>query len=899
MGKLTICIRLAAALLLYAIPFTLYAETGSSLSTELTPHQSDPHFASGSSTPPSKWHPEDTDLRILEINAGGYRFDDVIAAYQFQNTTLLPLGHLSSILDLAITVDQEGASGFFFAEENSFHLDITRNEVTIRARSSNYPVELVQPIVDDIYVDSNLLMQWLDITFNVDLYASRLTISSSQPLPFQLRMEREQRSSKISHHDSRNTPKFTRINDPYLYADVPFIDQTISIGQRFSDNGDETTVRSTTYATGDLLQHEASAYISANDQEGVDIFRLTLGRSDPDGQLLGPMGATQYQFGHVLEPRVALINTASNTEYGVTVSSHPLGLPMEFERHRFTGVLLPGWEVELYRNNALLGYQPDAADGQYDFQDVPLLFGSNHFRLVFYGPKGEVREESMLFQLSNQLTPTGEHYYRLSAISDENDNHRSTLQYNYGLRSNLTAHLNHLSIPLLDASGNYIRHDYLKAGFTGYMDAVLASLYAIDDSASGNAVELGLQTRVGGVAIALHDTAFNRFYSEEYPVVLPEMKRESQITLNSAIPPSFLPRIPILLDIKRKEYVTGDELVETTNQISMSTHGFAITNYLHHQKLSSLDATANGHLNLSTQFGQSRIRGTLGYTIKPEQRFDNIDLHLTPGRSGNYQFGYGINHSLSQDMTSISARATRLSRGYGLSFGGSYNTNHDLNLDLNFSIGIGYEPRHKQFINDARTIANQGSISARFFIDSNQDGLFNNGDQPLRNIGLRINNGSRMERSNEDGILFISGLPSHRPTNITIDPSTLTDPTWKSTLDGIEIVPRPGHASQVDFPVTFTGEIDGTVYLLRNGRKVGVGNVTVELVDGGGNIVSTTKTAFDGFYILTHAPLGVSTVRISADQLEELDLQQPHDEVITIYADNPFINGIDFDLNPI
>jgi hypothetical protein len=125
----------------------------------------------------------------------------------------------------------------------------------------------------------------------------------------------------------------------------------------------------------------------------------------------------------------------------------------------------------------------------------------------------------------------------------------------------------------------------------------------------------------------------------------------------------------------------------------------------------------------------------------------------------------------------------------------------------------------------------------------------------------------------------------------------MTDPLWTTALDGVRIVPRPGHAIQLDFPVFMSGEADGTVYLNKNGKLVGVGRVTVELVDSIGQVIGTTETSYDGFYVMSNIPIGQHWLRISKKQLTELNLNIPNDESFEITADEPYINGIDFTLN--
>lgn len=839
------------------------------------------------------WIPKDSDLRILEIRVETYSFDEVIGAYQYKDIILIPLNAFVSILDIAIDVKTNFAKGFIIKEKNTFALDTLRNEVILKGIAKPYNGELVKVLDNDIFVESNLLSDWLDMKLNVDLFSSRVVVKSETKLPFLARIDREKRMIQALSRINKIEEEYPRHHETYKNYNPPFIDQTFRLAHRVSDAGDVTTFNSTTYATADLFQHESTWYLTLDDQNDVDDFRVTFGRTDPEGGLLDPINAKEYKFGHVTEPRVGLINSTGNLNYGVTVSNHPIGQQTEYDRHRFIGELLPGWEVELYQNNALIGYQQKAVNGQYDFKDVPLLFGNNHFRLAFYGPKGEIKEETKNFQLTHALTQQGKHYYRLSTITDDDGELRTVAQLDYGINKNISSTFDAVSIPL-NESGTIVQHNYLGAGLIGYWDALLASTTFISDSENGSALEIDLQTRIDETVISINDIHLNQFFSEEFLPSTTEVTRRSSLDINTAIPPSFLPRIPVTFGFKRDKYVTGDELLEITNQLSMSVHGTAITNQLTHQKATNQQATSNGNLQISTNIDNIRLRSTIGYTLKPINELSNIALTLDPGQYKDYRFSFGVNQSIQQDLTEISATANKLSGEYGLSFGVRYDSNSELNLDVTFSMGFGYEPRRESWHQASSNLANQGSVSARFFLDSNKDGIFNDGDTPVEDIGVRVNSGYNKERSDKDGILFLTGLPAHDPANIIIASGTLSDPLWTPALDGVRIVPRPGHAIEIDFPIFTTGEIDGTVELVKNGRHIGVGSVTVELVDQKGHVISTTETAYDGFYILSHIPMGDYRVRISKTQLDKLDLISPKDERITINGDEPFINGIDF-----
>ncbi|MDH5387686.1 MAG: hypothetical protein OEY06_04450 [Gammaproteobacteria bacterium] len=843
------------------------------------------------------WIPKDSDLRILEIRVETYVFEDVIGAYQYKDMIMIPLGAFSSITDIAIEVKADFAEGFIIKEANTFALDTLRNEVILNGIAKQYQAERVKILNNDIFVESSLLSEWLNMELDVDLFSSRMIVRSDAKLPFLARIDREKRMEKALSRINLVEQQYPRHHESYKDYTLPFVDQSLRLAQRFSDEGNVTTFNSTTYATADLLQHESTWFLTMDDQEGVRDFRVTFGRTDPDGGLLGPIDAKEYKFGHITEPRIGLINSASDLNYGVYASSNPIGQQTEYDRHRFVGELLPGWEVELYQNNALIGYQKTAINGQYDFKDVPLLFGNNHFRLAFYGPKGEIEEETKNFQLSHALTQQGQHYYKASTITDDDGEQRTVAQFDYGVNKNISSTFNLVSIPL-NESNTIVQHDYLGTGLIGYWDALLASANIITDSASGSAAEIDLQTRVYETVIGFKDIHLNHFFSEEFIPSATEITRRTEIDINTAIPPSFIPRIPVTFSIKRDLYINGDELFEITNQLSVSTHGVAFTNQLTNQQISSQKTTRSGNLQISTNINNVRLRGTIGYALKPVNELSNIALTLDPGQYKDHRFSFGINRAIQQNLTEISVTATKLSGNYGLSYGVRYNSDDELNIDVNFSVGFGYEPRRKNWHQNSGSLANQGSVSARFFVDSNKDGIFNEGDSPIEDIGVRVNSGYNKERSDKDGILFLTGLPAHDPANIIIASGTLSDPLWTPALDGVRVVPRPGHAIEIDYPVFTTGEIDGTVELVKAGRQFGVGNVTVELVDQNNRVISTTETAYDGFYILSHIPMGGYSVRISKQQLDKLGLVSANEEKISINGDEPFINGIDFILRP-
>jgi len=517
--------------------------------------------------------------------------------------------------------------------------------------------------------------------------------------------------------------------------------------------------------------------------------------------------------------------------------------------------------------------------------------------LVFYGPQGQVREQEQTFELGQSLTQKGKHHYRVLASDNEEGGNRATGQYDIGLSDQISASFIGASIPLNLSTTTVEQHNYVQAGLRGYWESLFATVDLIDDIDGGEAVNIDLQTGFGNTVLKLNYTVMNNFFSEEYQPTAQEFKSNTELRFDTTIPPSFLPRIPFSLELKMSDFVFGNDRNELINILSLQTYGLSLSNQLTYVQNSDAQNQFTGTFGMSSYINRYSLRGTVNYVFQPINEIANVDLTLRPPLYKQYQFTYGLNHSLIADLTEVSASASKAIGKYNLSLGARYNTDDVISLDVRFSIGIGREPRLKKWDTDALAIAGRGSVSARVFLDNNQDGLFNEGDEPIENVGFNINGGYQKVKTDKNGIAFITGIPEHKPVNLAIKQSTLEDPLWTAAIDGMRIVPRPGQAMQLDFPIFTSGEVDGTVYLVKGDKAVPAGRVEVEVINQQGRVVRSATTEYDGFYVISHIPLGNYTVRVSPAQLSKLNLLSEVSPVVIISVDDQFESGIDFTLS--
>jgi len=851
---------------------------------------------------PSQIPENDNALRLLEARIGRYKLDDLISAYQVEDIILIPLGYMSKLIDLAITVDTANgtASGFIFQEDRQFFLDINRGEATIAGKLSKFDKRRIAlRELDDIYVDSNLLGKWLPLKLNIDLFASQLTINSTEPLPFELRKQREDRINLVRSRAINKQRDYPIQLEPYNDWTYPMINQSARVGVRRNATGEfENTFGYSTYITADLLRMESSWYLSGTEDDFFDEARATFARRDPSENLLGSLHATEYAVGHVNEPRLEIITKSLSPQPGAMVSNFPLARQLQYDSQNFRGPLPPGWSVELYRNNDLLDYIASSDNGLYQFDDVPLLFGTNYFRLVFYGPQGQIEEENYRYTLDRALTRPGEIRYRAQATQGEEFGHRSLVQYEQGLSKQFTLAANLASIPLderyLIAEAEE-QHNYVTAGARGFLMSMFYRADYISDAQSGSAVDWEIQSSLNGFILKLGETYFrDNFISEEFPETLSPIQRQTIFALDTAIPASVLPRIPITFDMERKEYEDGVVNTQFGNRISAHIHGLAVTNTLNINDQTGIERVFSGNFQISKRAFGYNFRGSASYELEPDGGFQAATFTVDGFKFWGYHINSGYSRLIDSDVDEIFFAMNRSHGAYALGLNTRYSTGGILSVDLTFAIGVSREPRTKIFKPEYRPVASQGSMSVLAYLDKNSNDQQDPGEEGLQGTKVRINGGHLPQQADENGIVYITGIEPYRELDVDLAVESLEDPLWQPKEIGKRISLRPGHVAQIDFPIMITGEVDGTAYVQLGERQREVSGVIVELLDMQGNIVQTVKTAYDGFYLMSKIPVGKYQLRVSREQTDSLNLLPVKPTFVIIEADNPIVNGMDF-----
>jgi hypothetical protein len=674
---------------------------------------------------------------------------------------------------------------------------------------------------------------------------------------------------------------------------VPFIDQTLRLDLLHAPEGRQADAAYTAYLTADLLGTQAALFASrsARGQDGGTL-RLTLGRQDPDAGLLGPLRARTVQVGSVQVPGIENISLTSATGNGATVSNRPLDQPTRFDRHSLQGDLPPGWDVELYYNDALVGFQQSRADGKYSFDDQPLAYGPNDFRLVFHGPLGQLRVERRSFLLEQSAVAPGSVFYDVSAHRDDFGHNRSIARFDWGVASFLSASGALARVPV-----NGTEQQYSQLGLHSYWQSFILSGDVAQAAAGGRLGQVTLKTRLAGLAVSASRARLDDFISETYFASADPVRMRDELRVDGAVSAPWLPVLPLSLQVRRDTLASHAQNTSVEARVSAYSNGAALSNSVRWQSLDG-ERAADGALQLSRRVAGFGISGQLQYTILPQRALSTLALAFDQTLADGYLLNLGAMRSFQDGQYRVTGGLNKSLGSYGLGLSGFYSSRHEFGAGIQLFVGLGLEPRQRRWMADAQPMANTGSASIRVFLDKNLNGVMDDGDEPIKGVGFTVNGGNHLARTDAAGIAYLNRLPPNVNVDIAVDPSTLEDPQWVARVKGVRVVPRPGRVSEVEFAVSVTGEIDGTTYLLAGGARRAIGDLQLELVDASRQVVASIKSTSDGYYVMPYVLPGTYLLRISPAQLKRLNLADTGMHMLTITPEGNTVSARDFVVVP-
>lgn len=822
---------------------------------------------------------------VLQLSINNIEMEEFIEGAEKNGKLYLPLGQLTSLIDFAVTIDPTAktAKGWFIREENTLFL--TADSVSVKGDTKTLPPGSILAKDQDLFIDAELLSQWFPLNFSVNRYTMTLAVTTREPLPFEEKLLRKKRRDAL---EQQKTPQkevtYKAVDYPYASANVPFVNLTVS--PSYQSEGQEKRSDYSLLASGDLAYMTTRLYAGGNfNGDSLSDLRLTMGRSDYRRDLLGPLGASSFSMGDINSAGLSQV-TQSNSGRGFSVNNRALDRSDKFDVTSFVGDSTPGWEVELYRNGTLINSQTIGANGRYEFLDIPILFGNNTFRLAFFGPQGQVDEIVKNINADSALLDAGEFTYNLSAdqqnrtlfgVTDTSnqsaDGVRAVGEFEYGINRWLTATVGGARTTIQSES-----HDYATGGVRTSLAGILMSLDgAYDTEDNGYSTRLAMFANYFDTDFHFQQKFAHDFISEESTAFDNPLTRLTDIGFDRQAALPLLGEFNTGLSLARKTFASGRVDHLWVNRFSKSFYGINFTNSLQYNYDNLNSEAMVGSTSLRGFYDRVLLGGQLDYAVKPNAQFNNVKI------TGAYPIVSGIsgNTSLLKDLQTdkraeLENTVTFDVKKYKLSFTGRGDTNGEYFFGMSLNMSIGKIPDSDKWLFSSQNIAETGTVVVKPYLDRNYNQEWDEGESAPPKTSFKV--GSQTLENDEDGYIVAKSLPTNMPVSVHMNAEKQENPFWTTGVDEYRVIPRPGTALVLEYPLFETSQIDGTLHAA-SGSPSGI---KIELVNTEDQVVGMTHTAFDGYYLLQGVMPGNYKVRVAEESLNGRQLKQAAEVTVTI-----------------
>lgn len=871
----------------------------------------------------------DDDLLLFEVLSDGVELSDGMSGYSSRAGIFLPLGEISRLLDLAIQVDPTTgrAEGWFLSEDRTFRLDLRARRVTVEGKSYDISDTDAALFHQEIYIRSNVLEKLLPLVFKINKSDLTLEIATKEHFPFQDRLERDRRRQGLM-NGGAGIETILKVPTRYELFTPPSADLSVSVAA--ATRRPKATTNWEVRLAGDVAYSGAQLFVGSDSNGKPNDIRTLFERKDPDGMSAGFFGATRSDAGDVYTPSLAL-GAASQGGRGLSMTSVPLDQANVFSNTDLRGELPQGYEVELYVNEVLRASQAQPVRGNYEFLSVPLTYGLNVIRLVFYGPRGERREEVSRINVGSGQLHSGQFVYALGAMQQQvplfDIRHSAGVSPGmFGLASfrvagaaafgvsddlTLTAGLAHF-VP-----NTSFEHRARALGTAGILSSVFGLAVELDgagDDHGGAAFAGGFAGRILGASLlARHSEYSGRFVDElqfrDLANALP-LRRASDVTADWSLPVPFTDfLIPVSIDAQRSQFIDGSERLLGEARLSTAVGRYLLSGgwqFEEARKPTETTRTSQGSFDISAFFWRTwQVRAETLFDGEPKLRLQSASIVIDGSLWADNAVRFGATHAFVESSgppqenctmagstgggslggtltgrcppalgtTEIDASSTWHFSNFDFTLDGMYTPElHDLRFGVTVAVGALFDSLTGAYVPVRTGAAAGGSALLNVFVDKNANGVRDTDEVGL--AGVNAQAGNWPGTTDKEGEAILSGLGDAAHARIHVDPESISDPYLVSPATTIEIVPHPGRVTVINYPLKALGEAAfRAVFTPAGGAPRGLSALEVQAFASDGTLVAEGRTEYDGALVFERLKPGTYTVRIDPDQAKRLKLR--------------------------
>lgn len=827
----------------------------------------------------------------------------------FGDVAYLPLGEVLSLLYIPTerTDSGKGLKGVYPSKNDNWSVDPVTNQLIIKGKSE--PLEADKYYLGDLdlFLHPDYYKRIFGINFTVNTFALSASMKSDFPLPIEERQKRETIRKQLQ---QRNSGESTEA--PLLYDRER---RALSLG---------VLDYNVNYTAADVGRNLGMSFNAGMELLGGDLQGSYNGNFN-NGNLLSSLSGLRWRYvlpgGMTPEKNVGLasisagqvsttsFNNAANL-VGVSLTNNPVIPRFELDVFVIDGTTVPDSEVELLIGGQLVDFTRADEVGFYRF-NAPVNFGTVRLSIRIYTPQGEVIVQDRQIQVPFSFLPKGFVGYNIQAGLPQFtfDSLGSSLathaDISYGITNALTVRAGADQGEIFGEKSIYPVFGLSARLFQQY----LLNIDALPDR----------YYRANASVFYSDNTSINAQFTEYNPNSALNFRGQTRdANLNVFYPFKLLGKFSGFrvtgeriwfdtgLGVNNYQFDFNTQISRVILRINYRGGARRLANDLENQEqnqfglfTSSLTYTLPRSSSIPVYVRGLFLRGQFRYsTLLDQPESISFLLSQTLFKNGRFTLGYDreLIRDLSQfqvgflyDFNSIrtSTQYTKRTTGYAFQQG--------------VSGSLAYDPAGNSVIPSNRDQITRSGITVRMFVDTNENGLFDEGEEVVPAKAVRLDRSANILMGS-DGILRITQLQSYWKYRLDVDIAALPNPNLAPKLKSFSFVAEPNRFRQIDIPLYQTGIIDGFVLLENNGEKQGQGGLRLELMrDGETEPVEIIRTFSDGsFYSYGLLP-GKYRLRVDSKQLEFMQVNSEPAELefeIKALADGDYLEGLTLVLSP-
>ncbi len=770
------------------------------------------------------------------------------ALYSDGGSIFFPVVEILDYLKITRTSgsDEKRIKGFLLTENNGYDIDYERHLAIVG--NKQYQLNSTDFIYDSgqLFVKKEALEKIFEFKIKFDFRSLSANIGANYEFPITRIMKLEKARENLRKIQNIETYD-SIIPRQYHIAKFGMLDWSGAGNWMFKNTNE---VRYGLGLGAELFGGETDLWLNYSDRYGFDRNQQRYYWRWVDNNF---SVARQVQVGRVYSKSIASLLSPMD---GFVITNTPSTVRKALGDYTISDHTNPEWMVELYINNVLTSYTRADASGFYSFK-VPIVYGTSHITLRFYGPNGEERSEEKVLNMPFNFLPKGEFEYRITGgkLLDSTDARYARAEVNYGLLRGVTVGGGY---EYLSSINNHPDIPFATLNLQPFPRLILTGEYAHGVRTKGT-----LNFNFGS---STFDVDYTRYVRDQTAIIY--NYREERVA-NLSIPFAMkkfsgLTRASIRQNVFDHFDYTTAELMLMGYYRKFNAN---LTNFANWTDI----GTSNFYSNLTLGFRfwkNTSFRPSAQYNYS-QNKFIAYKVELEKQLYKNAYLSAVYENNIVQKYSSFNI-AFRWELSFMSGYLSSYFNKSDPQFAASARGGLAFGSGNNYVYTDSREMVGRSGVSVMAYIDEN----FNEKKDPQEHFIAKLVvrcNGGKVVYNNTDSITRVVGLEPFVDYVLHLDDSQFENISWKFTKKDIKVRTDPNQFKKIMVSVQPMGEITGMVVDDESGN--GKGRILINIVDLKGNIIAHTQTEGDGYFSYLGLRPGNYKVGIDQTQLKILNLQ--------------------------